>query len=182
MRPGLIEANPFGRQWDAIGPAALEAMRRVGESGWSILGREVKAFESELAAYWRLPLVVGCASGLDAIEIALRALGIATGDKVLTTPLSAFATSLAIVRAGGVPLFVDVDASGTSTSSGRAHLARHPELRFASPSICSVMRSTRCARRLRDRFALAIVEDCAQAIGARAARDRPVGASASSPP
>ena len=56
--------------------------------------------------------VVGCANGLDAIEIALRANGIGKGDRVLTTPLSAFATALAIIRAGAEPVFADVDASG----------------------------------------------------------------------
>src|SRR5262245_7729629 len=110
---GRILLNDFVAQWRDVGADAVAALERVGQSGWLILGREVQAFEAALAGFWGVPRVVGCASGLDAIELALRALGIVPGDKVLTTPLSAFATTLAIVRAGGAPVFVDVDASGS---------------------------------------------------------------------
>ena len=98
-----ILLNDFVTQWREVGADAQAALQRVGESGWLILGREVKSFEAELAAFCQVPHAVGCASGLDAIEIALRVLGLQPGDKVITTPLSAFATTLAIVRAGGVP-------------------------------------------------------------------------------
>ena len=60
----------------------------------------------------------GVASGLDAIEISLRALGCGPGDRVLTTPISAFATTLAIVKTGAVPVFVDTDDHGLIDLSG----------------------------------------------------------------
>ena len=66
-----------------------------------MLGEEVRAFEQELAALWGFPHAAGVASGLDAIEISLRALGCGPGDRVLTTPISAFATTLAIVKTRG---------------------------------------------------------------------------------
>lgn len=169
MGRGTIEANPFGRQWAVVGDAALAAVRRVGESGWYVLGSEVAGFESALAAFTGRGFAVGCASGLDAIEIGLRALDLPRGAAVLTTPSSAFATALAILRAGGVPHFVDVDESGLLDLDAAAeHLARHPEVRFAVPVhlFGHAMDLERLAA-LRDRFALAIVEDCAQAIGAR---------------
>lgn len=86
-----ILLNDFRAQWPHVREAVLGAVERVGESGWFVLGQEVAGFEKELAQAWGLPHCVGCASGLDAIEIALRCAGLAPGDAVLTTPLSAFA-------------------------------------------------------------------------------------------
>jgi dTDP-4-amino-4,6-dideoxygalactose transaminase len=83
-----------------------------GESGWYILGREVEEFEKALAGFWGIAQTIGVASGLDAIEISLKVLGCKPGDKVLTTPLSAFATTLAILKAGAIPVFVDTDEFG----------------------------------------------------------------------
>ena len=93
------QANPFKRQWEEVSRDVLAAVERVGASGWYVLGSEVSAFEGELAPRFGARAAVGCASGLDAIEIALTALGVGPGDKVLTTPMSAFATTLAILRA-----------------------------------------------------------------------------------
>ena len=89
----------------------LSAVARVGESGWVVLGTEVAAFEEELADFWGVAHAIGVASGLDAIEICLRIVGLRPGDEVLTTPLTAFATTLAIVRAGGIPVYCDVDSN-----------------------------------------------------------------------
>jgi dTDP-3-amino-3,4,6-trideoxy-alpha-D-glucose transaminase len=152
-------------------------MRRVGESGRYVLGAEVARFESALATTTGRGFAAGCASGLDAIELALRALELPPGAAVLTTPYSAFATTLAIVRAGGVPHFVDVDSSGLLDLAAAAeHLERHAEVRFAVPvHLFGHALDLEALAALRDRFALAIVEDCAQAIGARSAGDRPVG-------
>src|SRR5688572_4554928 len=112
MQNQTVLLNDFRTQWETIHQKALEAVNRVGESGWLILGEEVKAFEQALSTYWELPYTVGCANGLDAIEIGLRVLNLPQQAKVLTTPLSAFATSLAIGRAGGIPVFVDTDETG----------------------------------------------------------------------
>jgi len=171
-----VVLNDFRAQWRATREAVLEAVDRVGQSGWLILGAEVSAFEEALAARWGLPFAVGCASGLDAIEIALRCAGLSPGDRVLTTPLSAFATSLAVVRAGAVPLFVDVDASGLLDLDLVAEvLDARRDVRFLLPVHLygHALDGDRLAE-LRDRFDLVIVEDCAQAIGA-ASRGRPVG-------
>ncbi|MFZ5890628.1 MAG: DegT/DnrJ/EryC1/StrS family aminotransferase [Myxococcota bacterium] len=163
-----ILLNDFGRQWADVGGAALEAVQRVGASGWYILGKEVAAFESALADLVRRARVVGCASGLDAIELALRAAGLRPGQRVLTTPLSAFATTLAIVRAGGVPVFVDVDEFGLiDLAQCRAVLARDASIRFLVPVHLygHALNSKALAELARD-FELVIIEDCAQSIGA----------------
>ncbi len=166
----------FARQWAAVESAVLDATRRVGESGWYILGQEVASFEAELARFQGRREAVGCASGLDAIEIGLRAMGLERGARVLTTPLSAFATTLAVVRAGGVPVFVDVDESGLLDLDLAAEvLEEHEDLRFAVPVHLFGHALDRVAlAALRDRFELHVLEDCAQAIGAHS-HGAPVG-------
>ena len=130
----MIPANDFHRQWLDIQDDAITAFRQVGEGGWYILGNEVKTFEASLAAYWGLEHVAGVASGLDAIEISLKILGCQPGDPVLTTPLSAFATTLAILKAGAVPVFADVDEHGLiDLNRCRDLFWRRPNLRFFVP-------------------------------------------------
>src|SRR6266851_1327455 len=80
MSSAPIGLNDFARQWADTAPAVLEAVRQVGESGWYILGPEVSQFEEALAARLGRRFAVGCASGLDAIEISLRALGLKAGE------------------------------------------------------------------------------------------------------
>ncbi len=131
---GPILLNDFRAQWIHVREAVLGAVDRVGGSGWFILGEEVSRFEEELAKHWGLPFSAGCASGLDALEISLRCLGLKRGQPVLTTPLSAFATTLAVVRAGGVPIFVDVDDSGLIDLELAAKaLASNRRIRFMLP-------------------------------------------------
>jgi dTDP-3-amino-3,4,6-trideoxy-alpha-D-glucose transaminase len=165
----MILQNDFNRQWAEIGPAAMAAVERVGASGRYILGREVEAFEGRLAGLWGVAHAVGVANGMDAIEIALRALDLRPAEKVLTTPFSAFATTLAILRAGGVPVFVDVDDNGNiDLEQCREIFARERSIRFFAPVHLygNPLDLEKLAALKRD-FDLVIVEDCAQAIGAK---------------
>ena len=82
------------------GPDVDAAIRRVVQSGWFVLGPEVEAFEREFAAASGAPHAVGVGNGTDALALALRALGIGPGDEVITSPLSAAFSALAIVMAG----------------------------------------------------------------------------------
>jgi len=84
------------------------AFHDVLTSGTYILGAAVDQFERELALYIEVPYVVGVASGSDALELALRAVGIGTGDGVITTPFTFVATAEAIVHTGAVPVFADI--------------------------------------------------------------------------
>lgn len=172
----MIRLNDFERQWREIGADAHTAFERVGASGWYILGRELDLFEGALAGWWGLPFACGVASGLDAIEIALRATGLAPGGAVLTTPLSAFATSLAVVRAGGRPVFVDVDASGLlDLELCEAALRTRRDIRHLLPvHLYGHAMDLDGLDQLARRHGLTVVEDCAQAIGARW-HERPVG-------
>jgi len=166
MREVLIPANDFRRQWEDISADVHRAVDRVGASAWYILGAEVKRFEAALAALWGLPHAIGTGNGLDAIEIGLRVLGCRRGSRVLTTPLSAFATTLAILRAGGTPVFVDCDDQGlVRLDLAEQIFQQDPSIRFFVPvHLYGFPLDLDELDALRDRFELAIVEDCAQSV------------------
>jgi dTDP-4-amino-4,6-dideoxygalactose transaminase len=105
----MIEMNDFKSEARITRQRTLEAVARVIDSGWYILGREVEAFERDWAEACGVSHAVGVGNGMDAIEIALRVLGIGEGDEVITTPMTAFASTLAIVRAGATPVLADID-------------------------------------------------------------------------
>ena len=165
--PTILQ-NDFKRQWEFVEASVLDAIRRVGASGSYILGKEVEAFEKELATFWGISHAVGTGNGLDALEIGLRCLGLRPGEKVLTTPLSAFATTLAIVRGGGVPVFVDVDATGgLDLAQCREVLSRDRSIRFLLPvHLYGRALNMEQLKSLQRDFSLRLLEDCAQAIGA----------------
>jgi len=151
------------------------ALARVLDSGRYILGPEVEAFEAEMAARVGAAHCVAVANGTEALQLALEALGVGPGDEVVTSPLSAAFTALAILRAGARPVFADVDpmtlnldpeaADRVVTRQTKAlmpvHLYGHPA--DLDPLLALA----------RDR-GLAVVEDACQAVGARY-RGRPVG-------
>jgi dTDP-4-amino-4,6-dideoxygalactose transaminase len=161
----------------------IQALGRVVDSGWYILGGEVGRFERDFSAYIGLSEGIAVASGTDAITLSLMALGLGPDEGVIIPPNTAFPTACAITRAGGVPVFVDVDPrtylldpgallallreSGPSrhgvTIRGivPVHLYGHP---------CDMDPIMAAA----DEFGLFVVEDCAQAHGARY-RGKPVG-------
>ncbi|MGV3625169.1 MAG: DegT/DnrJ/EryC1/StrS family aminotransferase [Archangium sp.] len=167
----------FRSAWEQHRSAYLEAVDRVGNSGWLILGKEVEAFEHDLAKAWGQAAAVGVANGLDALEIAFRALGAKPGDRFLTTPLSAFATTLAILRVGGLPEFVDVDDTGLiDLGLVRRHLTQKPGVKFFVPvHLFGHALPLDELRAIQKEFGVVCVEDCAQAIGARS-NGEPVGA------
>ena len=88
---------------------AMAEITRVCESQELVLGRTVRQFEEAVAAYCQARYAVGCASGSDAITLALMAYGIGSGDRVLTVPFTFFATAGSIAQLGATPVFVDVE-------------------------------------------------------------------------
>jgi dTDP-4-amino-4,6-dideoxygalactose transaminase len=163
-----IQMNDFERQWVDVRDDALRVFEAVGRSGWYILGPSVREFEVALGAYWGLREVVGVGSGLDAIEIALRAAGMQPGDRVLTTALSAFATTLAIVRSGGIPVFCDTTETGLiDFEEARAALRAMPGIRYFVPvHLYGFPLDASALGALINEFNLICIEDCAQSIGA----------------
>ncbi len=152
-----------------------EAIARVVQRGWFILGPELDAFEREFAAASGAAHAVGVGTGTDALAIALRALGIGPGDEVITSPLSAAYSGLAIMMAGARPVFADIDrerltldpraASAAVTSRTAAIMPVHLYGQAADMTALAGVAA---------RHNLAIVEDCCQAHLATCG-GRPVG-------
>ena len=154
----------------------LAAIARVCDSQGFILGPEVEALEREIAALTGAASAVGCASGTEALWLALVAAGVKPGDAVITTAFSFFASASAIVRAGATPIFVDVDQGTLNLDAelvGRQ--LRDRQLRAKQldniRAILPVHLYGQCADmdafdRTSQEFGVAIVEDAAQAIGA----------------
>jgi len=105
----MITMNGFTLEPESLLRDELAAVERVLRSGWYVLGKEVQAFEAAWAQACGAGFAVGVGNGLDAIEIGLRVLGIGPGDEVITTSMTAFASTLAIMRAGATPVFADID-------------------------------------------------------------------------
>lgn len=105
----MILMNDFQAEPAELIQKEVAAVEKVIKSGWYILGNEVKNFESAWASHCGVNYAVGVGNGMDAIEIGLRALNIGAGDEVITTPMTAFATVLAIIRAGATPVLADID-------------------------------------------------------------------------
>ena len=155
----------------------LEEVIRVIDSQKFIMGEDVKKLEQEIAAYSNAKFGVGCASGSDALFLALLGLGIQPGDEVLTTPYTFFATAGAIHRAGAIPVFVDIEAGTCNMDVNRVPdiLESHPKIKAIIPvhlfGGCADL-DPLCAM-ARER-GISIIEDAAQSIGAEY-KDRRAG-------
>ena len=151
------------------------ALARVLDSGWLILGPEVEAFERELAQACGVKGSVAVANGTDALELGLRALGVQAGDEVVTTPLTAAFTSLAVMRLGARPVFADLDPVTLNVSPEAVARAVTPRTRailpvhlYGHPADLSPILEI---ARQRD---IPVLEDACQAIGA-VYNGRPIG-------
>jgi dTDP-4-amino-4,6-dideoxygalactose transaminase len=148
---------------------ALAAVVRVIDSQKFIMGEEVQALEKEIAAYSNTKFAIGCASGSDALLLALMAAEVGYGDRVITTPFTFFATAGAISRLGAIPVFVDVDADTFNLNPAliQTALETHERVRAIIPvhlfGACADMDPI-CG--MAEPRGIAVVEDAAQAIGA----------------
>jgi dTDP-4-amino-4,6-dideoxygalactose transaminase len=163
-------------QYATIRTEVREALDRVCESQQFILGREVEALEEEVAAFCGARYAVGVSSGTDALQAALMVAGVKSGDAVVTTPYSFFATAGAIARLGARAVFTDIEPS-------TFNLDEHSALDLFTPRTKAVMPVHlfgACARLgsiLHEglRRGLVVIEDAAQAIGAHDEHGRPAG-------
>jgi dTDP-4-amino-4,6-dideoxygalactose transaminase len=143
------------------------AVRRALDSGWYVLGRELEAFEKEFAAYVGVKHCVGVANGTDAIEVALRALGLGVGDEAITVSHTATFTAVGIAGAGVTPVFVDIDeATYTMAPSALASAVSAKTKAIVPVHLYGMPADLDAIERAVD-GKYPIVEDVAQAHGAR---------------
>jgi dTDP-4-amino-4,6-dideoxygalactose transaminase len=155
-------------QHRSIRDQVLAEVTRVIDSQKFIMGDDVKSLESEIADYCSTKHAIGCASGSDALLLALMALEIGPGDKVITTPYTFFATVGAICRLGATPVFADIerDTFNLDVAKVGEALAKHPEVRAIIPvhlfGACVDM-APLCS--LAEQKGIFVIEDAAQSIG-----------------
>ncbi len=167
--PTAIPMLDLGRQYAAVGEQIGRAITEVCAAGRFILGREVAAFEAAVQGMCGSGPAVGCASGTDALWLAMASLGIGPGDAVVTTPFSFFATVSSILRVGARPVLADIDpvSFNLSPAATADAIAANPDARAVMP----VHLYGQCVDW--DAFAslagahdLLLIEDAAQAFGA----------------
>ena len=159
----MILMNDFKAEPEELVQKELEAVERVLRSGWFILGSEVKNFESSWAARCKAKHAVGVGNGMDAIEIGLRALGIGRGDEVITTPMTAFATVLAITRAGAEPVLADIDPKTALLDPDSVERCLSPRTRaILLVHLYGQVRTMEQWSALCEKAGIYLLEDCAQ--------------------
>ena len=155
-----------------VGAAVRAAVSAVLADQQFVLGAHVERFEAAMASYCGVPHAVGVASGTDALALALSALGVGPGSRVLTTPFSFFATASTIARLGARPVFADIDPATlnldpAAAADALAH-AGGPVAGIVAVHLFGRLADMEALGALAERHGLWIVEDAAQAVGARA--------------
>jgi len=158
----LVPFNSLRPGADAA--AVRAAIDRVMASGWFVLGPEVEAFEAEFAAASQAPYAVGVGTGTDAITLILRALDIGPGDEVITPPLSAAYSALAVMMAGARPVFADIDPERLTLDPRAAEAAITPRTKAIMPvHLYGQAADMTAFAAIAARHGVALVEDAAQA-------------------
>jgi len=155
------------RQYVAIKDELDEAVHRVLDHCWFVLGPEVKELEGKIAAYCSTKFASGVASGTDALLLSLRAAGVKAGDEVITSDYSFFASAGVIARLGAKPVFVDIEPDTYNIDPAQAEAAVTPRTKAMMP--VHLFGQTADMDPLMDiarKHNLAVIEDAAQAIGA----------------
>lgn len=172
----LLDLN---RQYESIKDEVKAAIDEVLESQYFIMGDQVKAFEKEVGAYCDANYAYGCASGSDALLLALMAIDLRPGDYVLTTPFTFFATAGAISRIGGIPVFLDIekDSYNLDPDQVRSFMeGEHPVYKKLDPDrekikavipvhLYGQMADMDLIMEIAKEHNLTVIEDAAQAIG-----------------
>ena len=169
MNQSTVPILDLKRSFSEIKPEIFSAIERIFDAQSFILGQEVKTFEAHCESYLDVPegSCVGCASGTDALLLALMSLDLKPGDEVITTPFTFFATAGAIARLGATPVFADVDPATYNIDLPSAMAKITPKTRAFLPvhlfgQMCPI---EGVIDELHGR-GIAVIEDSAQAFGA----------------
>lgn len=171
----MVRMNDFLTEPCELRRQMLEAVSEVLNCGHYVLGKEVEAFEREWADLCAAQYCVGVGNGMDALEIGLRALEIGSDDEVITTPMTAFATVLAILRTGAKPVLADIDPETAMLDP--ESVQRCLTSRTKAIVVVHLYGQTgpiEAIQALAKNYNIHLVEDCAQAHGARY-KGQPVG-------
>ena len=168
MKKYNIPFGDLGRHYRQIKGEIDEAVQRVLESGWYILGKELETFEKRFADFMGSDFAVGVGSGTEALHLALVASGVGHGDEVITVPNTAVPTLSAISFAGATPVFVDIEPE-TYLMNPDLIEAKITERTRAIVPVHLYGQACRMDRiiAIAERHGLKVIEDCAQAHGAR---------------
>ena len=163
----MIPFNNFKLHYQDLKPDIDKAIARVMDSGWYVLGKEVKAFENEFAQYLNVKYCVGVASGTEAITLALMANNIGDGDEIITTNVTAFPTITGIVQAGVKPVVVDIFKEDGLIDFTKIVSKINKKTKGIVPvhlygQSCDMDPIIKIAKQ----YNLRVIEDCAQATGA----------------
>jgi dTDP-4-amino-4,6-dideoxygalactose transaminase len=169
MSVPLLDLRP---QYETLKPAIAEAMDRVVANQGFIMGPEVEALEAEMAAYTGAPHAIGCASGTDALLLPLKALDPQPGEEVVLPAFTFFATAGATWNAGFHPVFCDIEPDTFNVSARTIEAAWTPKTRVVIPvHLFGQMAPMTEIKALASRAGAIVLEDAAQAIGARQMED-----------
>ena len=162
-----IPTNDLKRHLDGIRDLVDTATARVVDSGWYIFGEEGASFEREFAAYCGTRACVGVANGTDALEFALRGVGVAAGSRVATVANAGFYTSTALLAIGAAPVFVDVepDTHLMDLDALRSVLSERIDAVVVT-HLYGLLHDMAHLLRITDAHGVPVIEDCAQAHGA----------------
>ena len=165
MKIPFLDLQPT---YAASRPAIDAALGRVAASGWFILGQELEAFETRWAAYCGRAHAVGLGNGLDALYLGLRALGVGEGDEVIVPSNTYIATWLAVSQCGATPVPVEPDARTYNLDPTRLEAAITRRTKVILPvHLYGQPADMDAIQAIASRHGLAVLDDCAQAHGAR---------------
>ena len=155
-------------QYAPLRTEILDAITRVCDSQYFVMGPEVDGLERELAEMLETNHAIGVSSGTDALLITMMALGVKTGDEVITPTYSFFATAGCVSRLGATPVFVDIDPVTFNMSPAAVAAAITPRTKAIIPvHLYGLVADMEAIREVADRAGVPVIEDAAQAIGAR---------------
>lgn len=163
-----IQMLDLSEQYQSMKEKIILKLDEVMSSSQFILGKNVKQLEEDVAKYSHCEHGIGVGNGSDAIHIALQAKGIGEGDEVITTAFTFFATGGAVVRAGATPVYVDIEPITFNIDPAKIEAAITVRTKAIIPvHLYGQMADMKAIREIADKYNLIIIEDAAQAIGAK---------------